>query len=85
MDEKSNESMNGNMIHELKERVKELLEEVSDREREVLDLRFGLVDGTTYTLADVAKRLKISRERVRQIEENALKKIRNFISKQKTI
>ena len=68
-----------------KERVKELLEEVSDREREVLDLRFGLVDGTTYTLADVAKRLKISRERVRQIEENALKKIRNFISKQKTI
>ena len=66
-----------------KERVQELLEEVSDREREVLDFRFGLVDGTTYTLADVSKRLKISRERVRQIEENALKKIRNFISKQK--
>jgi len=66
-----------------KERIQELLEEVSDREKEVLDLRFGLVDGTTYTLADVAKRLKISRERVRQIEENALKKIRNFIAKQK--
>jgi len=68
-----------------KERVRELLEEISDREREVLDLRFGLIDGTTYTLADVAKRLKISRERVRQIEENALKKLRNIVSKQKTI
>jgi len=36
-------------------------------------------------LADVAKRLKISRERVRQIEENALRKLRNIVSKQKTI
>jgi RNA polymerase primary sigma factor len=66
-----------------KERVQELLGEVGDREKEILDLRFGLVDGNTYTLADVAKKLRISRERVRQIEENAIRKIRNFIAQQK--
>jgi RNA polymerase primary sigma factor len=66
----------------VKERVERILEISSDREKEVLDLRFGLTDGVTHTLAEVAKRLSISRERVRQIEESALKKMKNFISKQ---
>lgn len=65
-----------------KERVERLLEVSSDREREVLDLRFGLTDGVTHTLAEVAKRLNISRERVRQIEESALKRLRSFVAKQ---
>lgn len=65
-----------------KERVESLLEITSKREKHVLDLRFGLADGKTHTLAEVAKRLGISRERVRQIEEEAFKKLRKFAKQQ---
>ncbi len=65
-----------------KERVEHLLEVSNEREKEVLDMRFGLTDGVVHTLAKVAKRLKISRERVRQIEESAIKKLRVFVAKQ---
>ena len=66
-----------------KERVENLLEIMSQREREILDLRFGLADKKPHTLAEVAKKFKISRERVRQIEESALKKIRKFVKETK--
>jgi len=66
----------------VKERLKDLLDGVNEREHEVLNLRFGLTDGSTYTLAQVAKKLRVSRERVRQIEENALKKIKKFMAQQ---
>jgi len=62
-----------------KERITSLLEIMNDRERTVLDMRFGLVDGKTHTLAEVANKLKVSRERVRQIEEQGLRKLRKFI------
>ena len=62
-----------------KERVENLLEIMSDREREILDLRFGLADKRPHTLAEVAKKLGVSRERIRQIEEAALRKIRKFV------
>jgi len=62
-----------------KERVDNLLEIMSEREREILDMRFGLADKRTHTLAEVAKKLGVSRERIRQIEETALKKIRKFV------
>jgi RNA polymerase primary sigma factor len=62
-----------------KERVGNLLEVMTDREREVLDMRFGLVDGKTHTLAEVADKLGVSRERVRQIEEEALGKLKRFV------
>ena len=65
-----------------KERVDNLLEMMGDRERDVLDMRFGLADGKPQTLADISKKLGISRERVRQIEEAALKKLRKFVEKQ---
>lgn len=65
-----------------KERLKNLMEVVNEREHEVLNLRFGLVNGKVHTLADVSKRLRVSRERVRQIEENALRKLKKFISEQ---
>jgi len=65
-----------------KERVGNLLGIMSPREREVLDMRFGLATGKPYTLAEVAKKLSVSRERVRQIEEAALKKLRKFVSQQ---
>jgi RNA polymerase primary sigma factor len=65
-----------------KERVASLLDQMNSRERKVLDMRFGLATGRPYTLAEVAKKMGISRERVRQIEEEALKKLRKFVNQQ---
>lgn len=65
-----------------KERLTSLLEIMTDRERTVLDMRFGLVDGKSHTLAEVADKLGVSRERVRQIEEQALRKLKKFIREQ---
>jgi len=65
-----------------KERVGTLLGLMNVREKEVLDMRFGLTEGKSYTLADVAKKLGVSRERVRQIEEEALLKLRRFVENQ---
>ncbi len=59
--------------------ILELMEILNPREREVLDLRFGLESQAPQTLAEVAKKLGISKERVRQIEEKALKKLKKFI------
>jgi RNA polymerase primary sigma factor len=64
------------------ERVSKLLNKMNPREREILELRFGLKDGEIYTLNDAAKRFHITRERVRQIEAVALKKLRALISSQ---
>lgn len=64
------------------EHILALLDSVKERERRVLDLRFGISDGKPHTLAEVAKELKISRERVRQIEEAALKKLKIFAKEQ---
>jgi RNA polymerase primary sigma factor len=55
---------------------------MTEREREVLDMRFGLKNGKSQTLADVAKKLDVSRERVRQIEEEALRKLKRFVETQ---
>lgn len=62
-----------------KERVDNLLELMSKREREVLDMRFGLSDTKPLTLAKVADKLGVSRERIRQIEKEALKKLKKFV------
>ena len=65
-----------------KERIRNLLEVMTKREKEVLDMRFGLIDAKPRTLAEVAKKLGVSRERIRQIEEVALKKLRKFVKQQ---
>lgn len=66
-----------------KERVNSLLGEItSDREKKILDMRFGLDDGKPRTLAEIARKLGVSRERIRQIEEEALRKLRKFIKQQ---
>lgn len=65
-----------------RERVRGLLDIMSEREREILDMRFGLLDGQPHTLAEVAKKLGVSRERIRQIEEAALNKLKKFVREQ---
>jgi RNA polymerase primary sigma factor len=60
----------------LRSEVDDVLDTVAPRERRVLQLRFGLVDGRQRTLREVGKRLGLGRERVRQIEANALYKLR---------
>ena len=65
-----------------RERVDNLLEVMSEREREILDLRFGLTNTKPQTLAEVAQKLGVSRERIRQIEEKALIKLRKFVVNQ---
>jgi len=67
--------------HVLKqERIEKLLQYVNERERKILILRFGLYNTDTHTLEEAAKQFGITRERVRQIEEAALKKIRYQMS-----
>jgi RNA polymerase primary sigma factor len=61
----------------LREQVKNALAVLSDREREVLELRFGLVDGKDHTLEEVGQHFQVTRERVRQIEAKALRKLRH--------
>lgn len=65
-----------------KERIASLLGIMSTREKEILDMRFGLLGGRIHTLAEVAGKLGVSRERVRQIEEAALRKLRKFVQQQ---
>lgn len=67
-----------------KERVNGLLDMMSERERRILDMRFGLENNKPHTLAEVAKKLGVSRERIRQIEESALNKLRKFVKLQES-
>jgi len=62
-----------------REKIDELLSFATERERLVLDSRFGITNGKPHTLAEVAKTLKVSRERVRQIEKEALKRLRIYV------
>ena len=61
----------------LKERLIEVLGSLTYREREIVKLRFGLGDGYIYTLEEIGKIYKITRERVRQIEAKALRKLKH--------
>jgi RNA polymerase primary sigma factor len=61
----------------LKSRMGEVLTGLSERERKVLELRFGLTDGNALTLEEVGARFNVTRERVRQIEAKALRKMRH--------
>ena len=60
-----------------KEEVSELLNALNDREKQVIRLRYGLEDGKTHTLEEIGEELKVTRERVRQIESRAMEKLRN--------
>ena len=61
----------------LREQLNEVLDTLTDREENVLRLRFGLDDGKMRTLEDVGKVFNVTRERIRQIEAKALRKLRH--------
>ena len=67
----------------LREQVEAVLNSLSDRERKVLRLRFGLEDGRTRTLEEVGREFSVTRERIRQIEAKALRKLRHPARSQK--
>jgi RNA polymerase primary sigma factor len=61
----------------LKDKIKDVLDTLTERERAVLEQRFGLVDGYSRTLEEVGRQFKVTRERIRQIEAKALRKMRH--------
>ena len=66
----------------LRERIEELLKTLTFREREIIRLRYGLADGYSYTLEEVGRIFKVTRERVRQIEAKAVEKLQNPVRSQ---
>jgi len=63
--------------------MQDVLHSLSERERRVLELRFGLVDGQSRTLEEVGEEFGVTRERIRQIEAKALRKLRHPIRSRK--
>ncbi len=76
-DEEALEPMDAAAREMLREQVKNALAVLSERERQVLELRFGLVDGKDHTLEEVGQYFNVTRERIRQIEAKALRKLRH--------
>ena len=62
----------------LKEHVNQMLNHLSDRERKIIQMRFGLENGRNHTLEEVGQELQVTRERIRQIEAKALSKLRYY-------
>jgi len=67
----------------LKDRVEEVLKTLTYREREIIKLRYGIGDGYTYTLEEVGKIFKVTRERVRQVEAKAIRKLQHPVRARK--
>jgi len=62
----------------LKDYVKDIIKDLSPREKKILEMRFGLVDGVSHTLEEVGQEFEVTRERIRQIEAKALEKIQKM-------
>jgi len=67
----------------LKERIDLILKTLSYREREIIKLRYGIGDGYTYTLEEVGRIFKVTRERVRQVEAKAIRKLQHPVRARK--
>ncbi len=77
VDESSTEPLDAASKQLLREQVRNALQFLSDRERQVLEMRFGLKDGKDHTLEEVGREFSVTRERIRQIEAKALRKLRH--------
>ena len=82
-DEKSVSPFLGAARNLLKDRLEEILVDLTEREQRILAMRFGLKDGVTHTLEEVGKEFDVTRERIRQIEAKALERIREHSSLKK--
>ena len=76
-DEDASEPSEAASFSLLREQLEEVLETLAPREKKVLELRFGIVDGRTRTLEEGGKEFNVTRERIRQIEAKALRKLRH--------
>ena len=76
-DEDASEPSEAASFSLLKEQLMDVLDTLTPREKKVLELRFGIVDGRTRTLEEVGKEFNVTRERIRQIEAKALRKLRH--------
>jgi len=76
-DKEASNPMELTAMNLLRDKLKDVLETLSEREREVLEQRFGLADGAGRTLEEVGKQFQVTRERIRQIEAKALRKLRH--------
>ncbi len=76
-DEDASEPMEAASLSLLKEQLSEVMDTLTPREKKVLELRFGMVDGRCHTLEEVGKEFDVTRERIRQIEAKALRKLRH--------
>jgi RNA polymerase primary sigma factor len=76
-DEDASEPAEAASFSLLREQLEEVLETLAPREKKVLELRFGIVDGRSRTLEEVGKEFNVTRERIRQIEAKALRKLRH--------
>ncbi len=76
-DKKAVSPANATLHSMLKEEIEGVLETLDDRERKILELRFGIADGSSRTLEEVGSEFSVTRERVRQIESKALRKLRH--------
>ena len=76
-DEDASEPSEAASFSLLREQLEEVLETLAPREKKVLELRFGIIDGRTRTLEEVGKEFNVTRERIRQIEAKALRKLRH--------
>ena len=65
------------MQEKFKEELDKLLKELHPREEQVMRLRYGLIDGRVHTLEEVGKLFNVTRERIRQIEAKAIKRLKN--------
>lgn len=67
--------------NEHSEMLRDLMSWLTSQEKAIIERRFGLIDGDAYTLQDIGKQLHLTRERVRQVEKRALKKLRVVITR----
>ncbi len=75
--------MNAATYEMLKDKLEKVLETLTYREREIIKLRYGIGDGYTYTLEEVGRIFKVTRERVRQVEAKAIRKLQHPVRSRK--